>query len=105
MTISERYFGRPFLRLLECYVLWAMEELSNDQLKDLQKLEPKLCKTYNIEDSWHGIVAAVMELPETFAVEVKTLWDKNRKTAEENGIELHPQHFAEMFVDANFPEQ
>ena len=38
----DRYAGKPFLRLLECYVLAAIGELSDEQQATLRAMEPKL---------------------------------------------------------------
>ncbi len=40
--MSDRYEGKPFLRLLECYVLWSVDALSASQAKMLNEVTPKL---------------------------------------------------------------
>ena len=37
-----RYAGKPFLRVLECYVLWAIGELTSEHEKLLVTMTPKL---------------------------------------------------------------
>ena len=39
---SERYAGRPFLRLLDAYVLWAIGELDEESDARLLEITPDL---------------------------------------------------------------
>ena len=103
MTVSERYVGKPFLRLLECYVLRAIGELSNDEESKLETMSPKLREVYKFDGSWHEVVSHVMEIPDGLPSQIDAIWKKNRELATQNGEELIPQDFAEMFVDHNFP--
>jgi hypothetical protein len=47
----NRYEGKPFLRLLECYVLSAIDELTDEQCAALSALEPKLRELYGVQGS------------------------------------------------------
>jgi hypothetical protein len=40
--MQQRYAGRPFLRLLECYVLWAAGVLPAADEQRLEAMTPKL---------------------------------------------------------------
>ena len=60
---NPRYEGRPFLRLLEFYVLWAIGELSGKQALFLEEITPKLRSTYHREGDWQSIIVAEMEFP------------------------------------------
>src|SRR5215211_6368897 len=53
-----RYDGKPFLRLLECYVLWAAGRLPDDEAAQLDRMTPKLREIYGANGSWHDIVVA-----------------------------------------------
>ena len=48
MNDNERYLNKPFLRLLELYVLWAIYRLPEDQESLLLAMTPKLQKTYGL---------------------------------------------------------
>ena len=103
MNVKERYLGKPFLRLLECYVLRAIGKLTAEEESTLENTSPKLREVYKADGSWFEIVASVMELPESLPSQINAIWEKNCELAKANGEELVPQDFAEMFVDKNFP--
>ncbi|WP_193164910.1 hypothetical protein [Microbulbifer hainanensis] len=99
--MSERYEGKPLLRLLELYVLDAIGFLETKDESLLQQLTPKLSQTYGIEGSWKEIIQNVMELPENMQSLIRDLWLKNQEIAKQNNTELQAEHFAMMFVDQN----
>jgi len=100
---NPRYDGRAFLRFLELYVLWAIEELDVEQANRVDQMTPKLQEVYKRGGNWQSIVAAEMEFPPAFPDTLKQLWEKNTEIASKNGVRLSPQQFAEMVVDENFP--
>ena len=53
---SGRYEGKPLLRLLECYVLLAIGELSSDDQLVLSEMTPKLQGVYKCSGRWDQIV-------------------------------------------------
>lgn len=99
---SDRYAGKPFLRVLECYVLWAVGELGVDQAETLERMTPKLRQTYHAGGSWQEIVAAQMEFSESMPDALRSMWDKNQAIARENGVVLEAEEFARMVVDSNY---
>jgi hypothetical protein len=102
MTNSgRRYQGKPFLRLLECYVLWTIGELSKTESKTLHEMTPKLRSIYDVQGDWQDIVAAVVELPLNMPDLIRGVWARNVEIAQKSGAILSPQEFAEMFVDKN----
>ena len=94
MTTS-RYEGKPLLRVLECYVLWAIGELEEKDQILLVKITPKLQNIYNQKGKWQDIVTAIMELPENMPELVKQMWEKYKDQG------LTPEKFAQVFVDQN----
>ncbi len=60
----DRYAGKPFLRLLECYVLFAIGQLDEHQQETLQHMEPKLADVYNLSGTWLDIVSSQMAFPD-----------------------------------------
>jgi hypothetical protein len=100
----SRYDGKPFLRLLECYVLFLIGELGTREQSALKDLTPKLQETYNKEGEWHEIVASTMEFPDPdhMRSQILDLWNQNKLVEEKVGVYLSPENFAQMFVDENF---
>ena len=102
MTLSDRYEGKPFLRLLDCYVLKAIGHLDEAQEVGLQNLEPKFRETYRTKGTWLEIVAQQMEFPDHFPTEIKRIWTDGCVRATEMGFEAEPNEFTRQFVDTNF---
>lgn len=102
--MADRYEGKPFLRLLECYVLESIGELEQSQRDLLAKMEPKLRQIYHDEGGWFQIVARQMRFSQDFAEQIKKVWEQNRTAAKNNGENLLPADFAQIFIDQNFPE-
>ena len=100
--MQQRYAGKPFLRLLECYVLWAAGELPAADEQRLEAMTPKLRGVYKRQGSWQEIVAGEMELPADLPQHIQALWARNKQRAENSGVELPAEDFARMFVDQNF---
>lgn len=98
---SPRYQGKPLLRLLECFVLKAINELSAVDAENLKSMQPKLAKIYGKQGSWDQIIAATMEFPENMPILIREMWDRNQGIAKQQNVTLAPQQFAEMFVDQN----
>ncbi len=101
--MNRRYVGKPFLRLLECYVLDAIGELEADQAEVLRRMEPKLGETYGMKGTWQQIVSAQMALPESLPSKIRVLWERQLEMATARGAAITPGEFATVFVDQNFP--
>jgi hypothetical protein len=97
----DRYAGQPFLRLLECYVLDAIDQLDDSQRNTLQLMEPKLEKLYGVPGTWKEIVGAQMDFPQAFPEKIRDVWNKNLALAREHGAAVDPNEFAKAFVDQN----
>ncbi len=103
-TPNPRYQGKPLLRLLECYVLWAIDELGAGEATALREMTPKLQGIYRVDGTWQDILASIMQMPPNLPTLIRTLWDKNSEIARKAGSTLTPQAFAEMFVDQNLAQ-
>ena len=99
-----RYTGKPFLRLLECYVLNCIDQLDDSQRATLVKMESKLSGVYKMSGSWLDIVNAQMEFPESLPGQIKDIWSKYLDQAKTQGVSVDPNEFAMSFVDQNFPD-
>lgn len=100
----DRYSAKPFLRLLECYVLNAIGQLEDQQRNALQKMEPKLEQVYAMKGSWLEIVRVQMDFPESLPIQIQTIWEKYLVVAKQQGLSVNPNEFAMGFVDSNFPD-
>jgi hypothetical protein len=101
-TDGDRYAGRPFLRLLECFVLWSVGELSDDQSTSLREMTPHLQRTYGATGSWHDVVAAQMGFPTTLPSELRSLWERNKQAARDRGVGISAEEWTRAVVDDNF---
>lgn len=101
ITSDARYDGKPLLRLLECYTLKAIDQLSETAEAQLEEMTPKLQSVYEVTGSWVEIVATIMDLPENLPTQLQEMWVRNTEIAQRSGVVLTPQKFAEMFVDQN----
>ena len=59
----ERYDGKPFLRLIDCYVLDSIGELDSGPRKTLRAMEPTLQAVYKRSGTWQEIVRSQVQLP------------------------------------------
>ncbi|WP_285710587.1 hypothetical protein [Erythrobacter oryzae] len=100
---TDRYAGKPFLRLLDSYVLAAIGELPSAQQDSLQSMEPKLHSVYGTKGSWQQIVADQMGFPEDLPETIRAIWDNGVAKMRASGIDAEPSEFVRQFVDTNFP--
>ena len=100
-TEEDRYAGRPFLRLLECLALDAIDALDPAQRAALEEMAPKLGASLGIDGTWQQIVATQMNWGEGIEDAIREVWDRNREIAKAEGIELTTDEFAMLFADAN----
>ena len=101
---DDRYAGKPFLRLLDCYVLDSIGHLDEAQAANLTRLEPKFHIAFNTTGDWRTIVASTMQFPEGMQGAIREVWDKGKpRFIQENGHEPDPVEFTRIFVDTNFP--
>ena len=96
MTDSSRYDGKPLMRLLELYVLWAIGELSQAEQDILKRMAPKLQSMYGGGGEWHDAITAAMHMPAEMPAAIRDVWVRNLEIARTNGVTLPPQTFAEM---------
>jgi hypothetical protein len=97
----SRYEGKPLLRLLECYVLDTIGELSPADRSNLERMTPRLRALYKLEGDWRSIVSQVMHFPATLDDNIRSLWADNRGLAGQYSQELLAEDFARMIVDEN----
>ena len=101
---TDRYDGKPFLRLVDSFVLKCIGELHPDQEAALIRLTPKFQEVYASSETWDEIVISQMHFPSNIREEISKLWEKNLIIAEQNDVVLSPEQFVEMFVSSNIGE-
>lgn len=99
----SRYDGKPFLRLIDCYVLSSMGHLSEQQEYTLNMMAPKLSEALGLSGSWFEMVETQMEFPPSLPLKIKQIWEDGKAKAEALGYTADPGEFARQFVDTNFP--
>jgi hypothetical protein len=99
--MTSRYEGKPLVRLLECYVLDAIGQLSPADRSNLERMTPKLQDVYKLDGDWRSIVSQVMHFSGTLDGNIRFLWTRNRELATKHGEELLAEDFARMVVDEN----
>jgi hypothetical protein len=98
----DRYRHKPFLRLLECYVLKAIGELDTQQEQVLERMAPKLSVLYGEVGSWLEIVRLQMDFSANLPWQIRDVWDRTLSQAALKGVVVDPIEFATNFVDENF---
>lgn len=99
----DRYQGKPFLRLLDSYVLDAIGQLGAEQEQVMRDAQPALALTFNFNGSWQELVSKQLDLPADFADSVRAMWTGYLAHAKEHGVAVGPNEFVEQFVGENFP--
>jgi hypothetical protein len=102
--MSDRYTGKPFLRLLDSYVLDSIGHLDAAEQAKLTRLEPKFHAAFNTTGDWRTIVTTTMQFPDGMPGAIREVWEKGRvRFAQQNGQEPDPAEFTRIFVDTKFP--
>jgi len=99
----SRYEGKPFLKLIDCYVLSSIGHLDAQQEYTLNMMAPKLSAALGISGSWFEMVETQMEFPPNLPLKIKQIWEDGKAKAEASGYTVDPELFAREFVDTNFP--
>jgi len=98
---QDRYAGKPFLKLVDSFVLKCIGELDASQEDLLLQMTPKLQQTFSHSGSWEDIVMDQLHFGPEIRTAIKDLWAKNQGIAKQNGATLTPMQFVEMFVANN----
>jgi hypothetical protein len=99
---ESRYYRRPFLRLLECYVLWSAGELTPELAASLEDLTPELRRVYDTDGTWQEIVEHEMDFTEALPTALRAMWERNQAAAADHDDDIDPEEWARHVVDSNF---
>lgn len=94
-----RYAGKPFLRLIECYILDRIGQLDGKQRAALEGMTPRLRATYNKDGTWQDVVGAQMEFNDSFDSQVYASWDGYRTSTGLPNSMIDPDQFAMALAD------
>ena len=97
-----RYDGRPFLRLLECYVLWVIGELAASHAALLEEMTPQLQATYGFAHDWPQIIETSMAFSDEVPAGLRSMWERNSAAGATAGQGIDPESWARHVVDTNF---
>jgi hypothetical protein len=102
--MSDRYAGKPFLRLLESYILDAIGHLDPMADASLRAMEPQYREMFGATGNWREIVVGRMQFPDGMQGAIREVWQSGRvRFQEANGREPDPMEFTRVFVDTKFP--
>lgn len=102
--MTSRYTGKPFLRLLDNYVMDAIGMLDADTDAALTAEEPQFHKLFATTGSWREIVVSRMNFPAGIAGAIREVWEKGRvQYIAAQGVEPNPWEFTIHFIDTKFP--
>jgi len=96
----ERYKDKPFLLMLEAYVLDAIGELPGPMEQFTKTVSGKVFGG----GDWRKRLREEVGLDKSLNEQLKQLWKENLKIAQEKGAVLVPQEFAQALVEANFSQ-
>lgn len=102
MINTQRYAGKPLLRILECYVLAQIGELGSKEQASLEAMTPRLGQIFGATGTWQEIVEQGMDMKPKLREKIVELWRDYTSQAKQAHEEPSPQTFAEHFADANF---
>lgn len=102
--MTDRYADKPFLKLLDSYVLDSIGHLDQQAEAALTAMEPTLREMFGESGGWRDIVVARMQFPEGMAGAIEQVWEKGRaQFVATQGRAPDPIEFTQVFVDTNFP--
>jgi hypothetical protein len=104
MPTTNRYEGRPLLRLVDCLVLDAIDQLDDGKRATLEALEPRLAQTFSATGTWQEMIASQMGFGDDVPDRIRHFWRRYLDHAETNNERVDAQAFVVDFVAQNFPD-
>lgn len=102
---QERYAGRPFLRLVDAYLLKCIGHLAEPQAASIRQMAPKLAATFgSSETQWERIVERQLGYSPEVVGKIQALWAGYREQADREGVPAEPAVFVYRFVTDNVAE-
>lgn len=102
--MTDRYAGKPFLELLDSYVLDAIGHLDAGSDAALTARESQFHALFGAKGPWRQIVVDRMQFPDGMAGAVREVWEGGKaRFLAANGQAPDPAEFTRIFVDTKFP--
>lgn len=100
MSGPDRYEGKPFLRLVDGYILWLIGPLDPAFDSSMQQTLPALNATFGLHaESWHEVVRIQMDFtPEDDAM-ITSRWQEQVGRDLAEGRQPDPVAWAYMVAD------
>jgi hypothetical protein len=98
---GERFSRTALICLLECYVLWAIDEVDEEQAEILAAMTPVLRSVYRASGDWPDVIAAAMHWPRNMPRKIRHAWTRSLMLRG-GGSDTSARQFAEKFVYDNF---
>jgi hypothetical protein len=95
-----RYKDKPFLLMLEAYVLDAIGQLPSH----MESLTKTVSGKFFGAGDWRKRLREEVGLDKSLNAQLQQLWKENVQIAKEKGVELAPTDFAQALVEANFSQ-
>ncbi len=102
--MSGRYDGKPFLKLVDAYVIDAIGHMDPATELELTLMETDMQAQTGLTGDWRSMVEQRMKFPPGMVGAIREVWDKGRiKFLASTGREPDPLEFTMHFVDSKFP--
>lgn len=99
---ADRYLNRPFLRLLDSYVLDCMGCLPSEQGALVTLLLPKLMASLKgSAHTWQELVEQQLSLPSDTRELIRSMWSDFRIASARDGIPASSTDFVHLFVSTH----
>ena len=101
-TFNEsRYTGKPFLKLVDSWLLDCIGHLDDSSRAALAAMTPRLHATYGGTGTWQQLVRERLQYDVAVEPAILGLWQRNQALAQRAGATLSPLEFVEQFVANN----
>lgn len=79
----------------KAFILETLKELSVEKKQAIQEMNLDKIFSTDFKD-WKKTIKKVLNLSDTIEIAIKDLWIKNKKIANNNGIKIDPDQFADL---------
>lgn len=101
--LTQRYAGKPLLRLLEAYVLDALGALDERSARANEQMAPKIIAALNVPAStWQQAIELSMEMPPDSVHALRLKWEQYVREALAAGITPDVLAWTQKMVDVRF---
>jgi hypothetical protein len=99
--VTDRYAGRPLLRLVEFYVLDAIGQISENDASRLAAIAPNISAAVGSDaGTWQGAISDALTLPGDFPATLMNDWLTAKAEVAASGGSLAPEVFAAGVADS-----